>query len=99
MKYDFEKYLRLLWQDRDHKTEPSGRGALEDLMKAPAREADQLIHIVQGKKVPGKGGPDFKAICNSSGSRMGGSMARTDSLSGRSRGQSEKAAPGWRGTR
>ena len=59
----FEKYLLSLRQDRDDKTELSDRGALETLLNAAAKDADPKIRIIhEAKKVPGKGGPDFKAM-------------------------------------
>jgi len=59
----FEKYLHTLRQDRDDKTELSDRGALETLLNAAAKEADPKIRIIhEAKRVPDKGGPDFKAM-------------------------------------
>ena len=59
----FDKYLHSLRQDRDDKTELSDRGALETLLTAAARDADPAIRIIhEAKKVPGKGGPDFKVM-------------------------------------
>src|SRR5579863_5683914 len=59
----FEKYLFSLRQDRDDKTELSDRGALETLLKAAGKNADPKIRIIhEGKGVPDKGGPDFKAM-------------------------------------
>ena len=63
MKDVFEKYLHSLRQDRGEKTELSDRGALEILLKVAAGEADPRIRVIhEAKKVPGKGGPDFKAM-------------------------------------
>lgn len=63
MKDVFEKYLLLLRQDRDDKTEHSDRGALETLLNAAAHAADSGIRIIhEAKKVPGSGAPDFKIM-------------------------------------
>jgi Type ISP C-terminal specificity domain/N-6 DNA Methylase len=63
MKDAFEKYLLLLRQDRDDKTEHSDRGALETLLNAAAHEADSGIRIIhEAKKVRGSGAPDFKVM-------------------------------------
>ena len=63
MKDVFETYLLSLRQDRDDKTELSDRAALEAVLKAAAGEADPSIRIIhEAKKVPGKGGPDFKVM-------------------------------------
>ena len=63
MKDVFETYLDALRQDRDEKTELSDRGALETLLSAAAKQADPNIRIIhEAKKVPGKGGPDFKVM-------------------------------------
>jgi hypothetical protein len=63
MKDAFEKYLLLLRQDRDNKTEHSDRGALETLLNAAAHAADPGIRIIhEAKKVPGSGAPDFKVM-------------------------------------
>src|ERR1700730_15681682 len=54
----FEKYLHLLRQDRDDKTEHSDRGSLETLLNAAAQEADPGIRIIhEAKRVPGSGAP------------------------------------------
>jgi hypothetical protein len=59
----FDKYLHSLREDRDDKTELSDRGALEILLRAAAQDADPTIRIIhEAKKVPGKGGPDFKMM-------------------------------------
>src|ERR1700730_18791918 len=61
MKDVFEKYLLLLRQDRDDKTEHSDRGALETHLKAAAHEADPGIRIIhEAKRVLGSGAPDCK---------------------------------------
>ncbi len=63
MKDVFERYLLLLRQDRDDKTEHSDRGALEALLKAAAEAADPAIRVIhEAKKVRGSGAPDFKVI-------------------------------------
>jgi hypothetical protein len=63
MKDAFEKYLLLLRQDRDDKTEHSDRGALETLLNRAAHEADPGIRIIhEAKKVQGSGAPDFKVM-------------------------------------
>ncbi|MGA7385514.1 MAG: hypothetical protein WBW81_12720 [Methylocella sp.] len=63
MKDVFERYLLLLRQDRDDKTEHSDRGALETLLNAAAHEADPGIRIIhEAKKVRGSGAPDFKVM-------------------------------------
>jgi hypothetical protein len=62
MKDVFEKYLLLLRQDRDDKTELSDRGALETLLNAAAQKADSGIHVIhEAKKVRGSG-PDFTVM-------------------------------------
>ena len=62
MKDAFEKYLLLLRQDRDDKTELSDRGALETLLNAAAQKADSGIHVIhEAKKVRGSG-PDLKVM-------------------------------------
>ena len=59
----FDAYLHALSEDRDDKTELSGRGALETLLKAAAREANPEIRVIhEAKKVRGKGGPDLKVM-------------------------------------
>jgi len=61
MKDAFEKYLLLLRQDRNDKTELSDRGALETLLNKAAEAAGPGIRIIhEAKKVPGSGAPDFK---------------------------------------
>ncbi|MGH6857839.1 MAG: hypothetical protein ACRECP_09445, partial [Methylocella sp.] len=63
MKDVFERYLLVLRQDRDHKTEHSDRGALEILLKVAAGEADPGIHVIhEAKKIRGSGAPDFKVM-------------------------------------
>lgn len=63
MKDVFERYLLLLRQDRDDKTEHSDRSALETLLNAAAQEADPSIRIIhEAKKVRGSGAPDFKVM-------------------------------------
>jgi hypothetical protein len=63
MKDVFERYLLLLRQDRDDKTEHSDRGALETLLNAAAHEADPGIRIIhEAKKVRDFGAPDFKVM-------------------------------------
>jgi hypothetical protein len=63
MKDVFEKYLLLLRQGRDDKTEHSDRGALETLLNAAAHEVDPGIRIIhEAKKVRGSGAPDFKIM-------------------------------------
>jgi hypothetical protein len=52
MKDVLERYLLLLRQDRDDKTEHSDRGSLETLLNAAAHEADPGIRIIhEAKKV------------------------------------------------
>jgi hypothetical protein len=59
----FEKYLLLLRQDRDDKTELSDRGALETLLNKAAEQAGPGIRIIhEAKKVRDFGGPDFKVM-------------------------------------
>ncbi len=59
----FETYLLKLREHRDDKTELSDRAALETLLNAAAQQADPKISIIhEAKKVPGKGGPDYKAM-------------------------------------
>ncbi len=61
----FDGYLHALRQDRDDKTELSDRSALQSLLEKLCAEADPAIRLIhEAKKVPGKGGPDFKAIKN-----------------------------------
>jgi hypothetical protein len=61
MKDVFEKYLLLLRQDRDDKTEHSDRGALETLLNKAAEAAGPGIRIIhEAKKVRDFGAPDFK---------------------------------------
>jgi hypothetical protein len=61
MKDVFEKYLNLLRQDRDDKTEHSDRGALETLLNKAAESAGPGIRIIhEAKKVRDFGAPDFK---------------------------------------
>ena len=63
MKDVFEKYLLLLRQDRDDKTEHSDRGALETLLNKAAEAAGPGIRIIhEAKKVRGSGAPDFKVM-------------------------------------
>jgi N-6 DNA Methylase len=63
MKDAFERYLLLLRQDRDDKTEHSDRGALETLLNMAAHKADPGIRIIhEAKKVRGSGAPDFKIM-------------------------------------
>jgi len=63
MKDIFERYLLLLRQDRDDKTEHSDRGPLETLLNAAAQEADPGIRIIhEAKRVLGSGAPDFKIM-------------------------------------
>jgi predicted helicase len=63
MKDIFEKYLRSLSQDRSDKTEHSDRSAFETVLKAAAEQAGPGIRVIhEAKKVPGKGGPDFKVM-------------------------------------
>lgn len=63
MKDVFEKYLLLLRQDRDDKTEHSDRGALLTLLNAAADDAGPGIRIIhEAKKVAGSGAPDFKVM-------------------------------------
>jgi hypothetical protein len=63
MKDVFEKYLLLLRQDRDDKTEHSDRGPLETLLNAAAHEAEPDIRIIhEVKRVLASGAPDFKIL-------------------------------------
>jgi hypothetical protein len=60
MKDAFQKYLLLLREDRDDKTEHSDRSALEILLNKAAEAAGPGIHVIhEAKKVLGSG-PDFK---------------------------------------
>jgi hypothetical protein len=59
----FETYLHKLREHRADKTELSDRAALETVLNAAAQQADPKISIIhEAKKVPGKGGPDYKAM-------------------------------------
>ncbi|MDQ6703771.1 MAG: N-6 DNA methylase [Pseudomonadota bacterium] len=63
MKDVFEKYLLLLRQDRDDKTEHSDRSALETLLNKAAEDAGPGIRIIhEAKKARDFGGPDFKVM-------------------------------------